>query len=179
MLDKKLDKILISNDEIKVGIQKAADWINETYKGKKVLFLGILKGCIPFFGEIITKINLDCEIDFMSANSFHGGTSASTEPLLKLDVSVDVKDKEIIILEDIIDTARTLSKIVQLLESRGAKKVSIVTLLDKREKRLVNLHADYSCFVIPDLFIVGFGLDYQEELRNIPHIYTVKDNKDN
>lgn len=175
MIDKVLDKILISNEEIQVGIKKAANWINTKFNGKKVLFLGILKGCIPFFGTILPMIDLDCEIDFMSANSFYGKTKAIDEPLLKFDSTTNVEGKDIIILEDIIDTARTLSNIIVELKKRGANSITIVTLINKKIQRLVDLEVDYSCFEIPNEFIVGFGFDYKEELRNLPHIYTVKD----
>lgn len=177
MVDKVVDKVIITNEELQIGIKKAADWINKNYKGKKVLFLGILKGCIPFFGSIIPMIELDCEIDFMSASSFCGETEATDKLLLKFDSTTDVEGKDIIILEDIIDTARTLNAVVNELKKRKAKSISIVTLIDKKVKRMVDLNADYACFEIPDLFIVGFGFDYKEEMRNIPHICTVKDRK--
>ena len=110
----------------------------------------------------------------MAVYSFHGGTQASTEPEIKLDISTEIQGKDLIILEDIIDTARTLSKIKNRLLENGAKSVTIVTLLDKPTGRKVELTADYSCFEIPDKFLVGFGLDYKELFRNLPYVGVLK-----
>lgn len=167
----KVEKILISEEQLNEGIKKAANWINEEYKNKKVIFLGILKGCIPFIGKILTQIKIDCEIEFITASSFKGEAYQSDEIEISDDIKkLDLNNKHVIILEDIIDTARTLNKIKQFLINLSPASLKIVTLLDKKEKRIVNLNADYSCFQIPDVFIVGFGLDYKEELRNLPYI---------
>lgn len=167
----KVEKILINEEEINEGVKKAANWINKEYKGKKIIFLGILKGCIPFIGKILPQITVECEIEFITASSFKGGTKA----LDQVEISDDIKNlklhnKHVIILEDIIDTARTLNKVKEFINMMSPASLKIVTLLDKKEKRIVDLNADYSCFEIPDVFIVGFGLDYQEELRNLPYI---------
>lgn len=169
-----IDKVLISEEEISEGIDKAAEWVNSNYADKTPVLLGILKGCIPFYGALIPKLDIRCEFEFMAISSFKGQTSASSEPIITLDITLDIKDREVLIIEDIIDTARSLKKIVEYLYSRGAKNVKIITLLDKKEGRKVELDAEYSCFEIPNVFIVGFGLDYQEELRNLPFIGILK-----
>lgn len=168
-------KVIISNSKIKSGIKKAAKWINLNYKNSKPLLLGVLKGCIPFFGQLLTHIKINCDTDFMSVASFHGGVKASSEPILKLDLSTNVSGRDVLIIEDIIDSANTLSKIIDLLKNRNAKSVKILTLLDKPSGRKVPLDADYSCFTIPNLFIVGFGLDYKEEYRNLNCIAILKE----
>lgn len=167
----KVEKVLISEEQIEEGIEKAANWINTEYKDKKVIFLGILKGCIPFIGKILPLIKIECEIEFITASSFKGGTEALDEVSISDDIKkLEMNNKHVIILEDIIDTARTLSKVRDYINRTSPASLRIVTLLDKKEKRIVDLNADFSCFEIPDVFIVGFGLDYKEELRNLPYI---------
>lgn len=174
MKDCRISEIILSEKQIKKGIKRAAKWINSEFKDKQPIIIGILKGCIPFYGKIIPQLTIDCYTEFMAVYSFHGGTQASTEPEIKLDISTEIQGKDLIILEDIIDTARTLSKIKNRLLENGAKSVTIVTLLDKPTGRKVDLKADYSCFKIPDKFLVGFGLDYKELFRNLPYVGVLK-----
>lgn len=173
--DHLIKEVLITNDQIHEGIDRAASWINENYKNKKPILLGILRGCIPFFGNLLPRLMIDCKTDFMAISSFKGGLKAQAEPEITLDMSEDVSGQDVLIIEDIIDTAKSLKKIVELLKSRNAKSVRIVTLLDKKEGRKVELDADFFCFEIPNVFIVGFGLDYKEELRNLPYIGILKE----
>lgn len=175
-MDKRIKEILISEEQLKIGINKAANWLNSNYTSEQCpVLVGILKGCIPFIGSIIPLLKFDFFIDFLTASSFKGGTSANKNIDLYVNLSHDIKNKDVVILEDIIDTARTLKLVVEKLYELGAKSIKIVTLLDKIEGRLVELNADYSCFVIPNKFIVGFGLDYMEILRNLPYIGILKD----
>lgn len=173
-IDKRIERVLISEAELNDGINRAAEWINTNYADKKPILVGILKGCIPFFGQLISKIKVDCRTDFMAVSSFHGGIEASTAPQITLDLVMDIKDQDVLIIEDIIDTARSLKSIVELLKKRNPRSVKILTLLDKPEGRKVDFNADYSCFTIPLVFIVGFGLDYKEYLRNLPYIGILK-----
>ncbi len=181
--DNRIFEILISNRQIKNGIKKTAKWLNKEYKDKTPVIIGILKGCIPFIGQISTLLNFDFELDFMSASSFKGGTKGSNDIQISLDLKTNIKGRDVIILEDIIDTARTLKKIIELLKNRNPSSIRLVTLLDKKEGRKVELDADYSCFTIPNKFIVGFGLDYKEIMRNYNFIgclkpeYIEKENK--
>ena len=169
-IDPRIKEVLISETELKQGIQEAANWLNKEYEGKTPIVIGILKGCIPFIGSIMPLLKFDFEIDFMSASSFKGGTTSTGYIELLLDLKSDIEGRDVIILEDIIDTAKTLKMIVELLRSRNPKSIRLVTLLDKKEGRKVELDADYSCFEIPNKFIVGFGLDYKEIMRNLPYI---------
>ncbi|MDE5617750.1 MAG: hypoxanthine phosphoribosyltransferase [Ureaplasma sp.] len=172
--DNRIFEILISARQIKKGIKNTAKWLNKEYKGKTPIIIGVLKGCIPFIGQISTLLNFDFELDFMSASSFKGGTNGSNDIKISLDLTCNIKDRDVIILEDIIDTARTLKKIIELLKARKPKSIRLVTLLDKTEGRKVELNADYSCFTIPNKFIVGFGLDYKEIMRNYNFIGCLK-----
>lgn len=175
-MDKRIKEILISEEQLKDGINKAANWLNSHYTSNDCpVIVGILKGCIPFIGSIMPLLKFDFVIDFVTASSFKGGTSGSNCIDLFVNLSHDIKNKDVIILEDIIDTARTLKLVVNKLYELGAKSIKIVTLLDKKEGRVVELDADYSCFEIPNKFIVGFGLDYMEILRNLPYIGILKD----
>lgn len=171
--DYRVDKIIITKRMIKSGIKKAAQWLNINYSNKKPIIIGVLKGCIPFIGNIMPLLKFDFEIDFMSASSFKGGINRQ-ELVLSLDIKTDISNRDVIILEDIIDTANTLTMIVDMLKKRNPNSIKIVTLLDKKETRKQNLEADFASFIIPNEFIVGFGLDYQEIMRNWPYIATLK-----
>ncbi len=175
-MDKRIKEILISEEQLKLGIQKAADYLNSIYNSDQCpVIIGILKGCIPFIGAIMPLLNFDFVIDFVTASSFKGSTCGSNDIDLFVNLSHDIKNKDVIILEDIIDTARTLKLVINKFYELGAKSIKVITLLDKKEGRKVELDADYSCFNIPNKFIVGFGLDYLEILRNLPYIGILKD----
>lgn len=170
-IDPRIGEVIISKRQINRGIKRAVKWINNEYIDKDPpLLIGILKGCIPFFGQIMTQLKFDYEIDFMSASSFKGGSERTKSLDISLDLKIDVKDKHILIIEDIIDTARTLNLVIQMLQKRKPKSIKIVTLLDKPECRVENVKADFSSFVIPNKFIVGYGLDYKEIMRNFDYI---------
>ncbi len=169
-IDPRVGEVLIHRRKLHRGIKRAAKWMNYEYKNKTPIIIGILKGCIPFIGSIIPMLKFDFEIDFMSASSFKGGTKRVEQLELSLDLKTDIKGRDVIILEDIIDTARTLSLVVKELKSRQPNSIKIVTLLDKKECRKENLHADFASFEIPNKFIVGFGLDYKEIMRNFDYI---------
>ena len=171
--DNRIDKIIINKQKVKIGVKKSAQWLNLNYKNKKPIIIGILKGCIPFIGTILPLLKFDFEIDFMSASSFKGGTDRQ-ELVLSLVIKTDITDRDVIILEDIIDTANTLTMVIKMLKERNPKSIKIVTLLDKPETRQHNLKPDFAAFKIPNKFIVGFGLDYQEIMRNLPYIGTLK-----
>lgn len=175
-MDKRIEEVLISEEQLKIGISDAANWLNSNYTSEQCpVLVGILKGCIPFIGAIMPLLKFDFVIDFVTASSFKGGLSGDSCIDLFINLSHDIKNKDVIILEDIIDTARTLKLVIEKLHELGAKSIKIVTLLDKKDGRLVELNADYSCFDIPNKFIVGFGLDYMEILRNLPYIGILKD----
>lgn len=174
-IDPRIKEILITEEQINQRISDAANWINEEYQNKEPIMVGILKGCIPFIGKLLPQITVDLRLDFLAISSFKGGIKAATEPEIITDLKFEVKDQDIILVEDIVDTGRTIKKVIELLESRGAKSIKLVTLVDKKEGRKVELEADFVCWDIPLVFIVGFGLDYKEIMRNLPYIGILKE----
>lgn len=173
-LDPRIDEILLTPEQIEIGCKQASDWINKNYKNKKFIMLGILKGCIPFIGKLIDKVKPDMTLDFMTVSSFKGQLVAEGAPKIVMDISENVKGKHILLVEDVVDTGNTISLVMDMLKFRGAKSVKLITFINKPEKRNVKVNIDYSCYTLPDKFLVGFGLDYQGMLRNLPYVGTLK-----
>ena len=168
-----IKEILVSEKEIEEIVTRVAAEIDRDYEnsGKKLLLLCILKGSVVFMGELMKKITLPLEIDFMKVSSYGAGTKTSGQVNIMLDLyRNDLADVDIIIIEDIIDSGRTLEKLTHLLEDRGAHSVRTCTLLDKPERRVVDLDADFVGMQVPDEFVVGYGLDYDEKYRNLPYV---------
>lgn len=168
--NKKLKRILISQDEIAGKIRETGEKISAAYDGRPLLLVSILKGSFVFMADLCRAITIPCEISFMCAKSYFEGTSSSGTVNITMDLDRDISSYNVIIVEDIIDTGRTLSDIIKTLKSRNPLSLKVVTLLDKPDRRLVKLDADYSLFTIPDLFVVGYGLDCGEIYRNLPYI---------
>ena len=170
MLENDIKKILISHDEIVTAARELGQKLTKDYQGKNPILVGILKGSVPFMAELIKHIDTHIELDFMLVSSYHGGTSSTG-------VINIIKDKgrDILFVEDIIDTGKTLKSLKELFEGRQPASVKIATLLDKPEGRLVEIEADYTCFTIPNEFVVGYGLDYDENYRNLPYIGVLKE----
>lgn len=175
MLEKDIKKVLVNEEEIKEICVKLGKQITEDYKGKKPLVIGLLKGCMPFMTELIKNIDLYMEIELMGVQSYHGGTSSTGDVKITRDLDIPVKDRDIIIAEDIVDTAKTISVITKLLKYRGAKSVEVCTLLDKPAGRVVEFTPKYIGTEIPKEFVVGFGLDYDEMYRNLPYVGVLKE----
>ena len=175
MLEQDIKKILISHDEIVVAARKLGQKLTEDYQGKNPILVGILKGSVPFMAELIKHIDMHIELDFMLVSSYHGGTSSSGVINIIKDMDQDIKGRDILFVEDIIDTGKTLKSLKELFEGRQPASVKIATLLDKPEGRLVEIEADYTCFTIPNEFVVGYGLDYEENYRNLPYIGVLKE----
>ena len=175
MLEQDIKKIMISHDEIVVAARELGQKLTEDYQGKNPILVGILKGSVPFMAELIKHIDTHIELDFMLVSSYHGGTSSSGVINIIKDLDQDIKGRDIIFVEDIIDTGKTLKSLKELFEGRQPASVKIATLLDKREGRLVEIEADYTCFTIPNEFVVGYGLDYDENYRNLPYIGVLKE----
>ena len=167
-------KILISEEDINGRCKELAADIQEDYNNKAPILVGLLKGSFMFLGELIKYIDLNVEIDFMDITSYAGKESTGDVKILK-DLDRHVRDEHILIVEDIVDTGRTLSRVKELLLSRGAASVKIITLLDKPSRRVCKIDPDYCGFVIPNEFVVGFGLDYNEHYRNLPYIGVLKE----
>lgn len=170
-------RVLYTEDEIKDGVTGLARQIEEYYKDKEgtLLVVGILKGSVVFMGELLKRLNIPCEIDFMKCSSYGSGTVSSGVIAIKCDLSKsDISDCNVLVVEDILDTGNTLKKILQHLLERGAKSVKLCTLLDKPDRRKADIEADFVAFKIPDEFVVGYGLDFDEKYRNMPEIGVLK-----
>lgn len=168
--ERKIKKVIITAEEIQKEIQKAANLINESYDGKPILLVSILKGSFVFMADFCRAITVPCEVGFMCAKSYYNGTASSGVVKITMDLDQDISDYHVVIVEDIIDTGRTLNDIVKILGSRNPLSIRVVTLLDKPSRRLVEFKADYALFTIPDYFVIGYGLDCAEHYRNLPYI---------
>lgn len=175
MLENDIKKILISHDEIVTATRELGQKLTKDYQGKNPILVGILKGSVPFMAELIKHIDTHIELDFMLVSSYHGGTSSTGVINIIKDMDQDIKGRDILFVEDIIDTGKTLKSLKELFEGRQPASVKIATLLDKPEGRLVEIEADYICFTIPNEFVVGYGLDYDENYRNLPYIGVLKE----
>ncbi len=166
----KIKRIVISENEIKSAVKEAGKIINSLYDGTPILLVSILKGSFVFLADLCREINIPCEIGFMAAESYYDGTLSSGNVKITMDLTQDLSKYNIIIVEDIIDTGRTLNDVVNLLKARNPISLRIITLLDKPSRRTVDLKVDLSLFTIPDIFVVGYGLDFGEYYRNLPYI---------
>ena len=175
MLENDIKKILISHDEIVTAARELGQKLTKDYQGKNPILVGILKGSVPFMAELIKHIDTHIELDFMLVSSYHGGTSSTGVINIIKDMDQDIKGRDILFVEDIIDTGKTLKSLKELFEGRQPASVKIATLLDKPEGRLVEIEADYTCFTIPNEFVVGYGLDCDENYRNLPYIGVLKE----
>ena len=163
-------KIMISKEEIDAAIKMAGKEIDKIYDGRPILLVSILKGAFVFMADLCRAVTVPCEIGFMCAKSYYQGTTSSGVVQITMDLDQDVSNYHVVIVEDIIDTGRTLNDVVKLLKGRNPLSLRVVTLLDKPERRVVDFKADLSLFTIPDKFVIGYGLDYGEYFRNIPYI---------
>ena len=168
--EKKIKKILITKEEIDAAIKEAGKKIDAIYDGRPILLVSVLKGAFVFMADLCRAISVPCEIDFMCAKSYYEGTCSTGVVNIKMDLDHDITGYHVVLVEDIIDTGRTLSDIVKLLRSRNPLSLHVVTLLDKPDRRLVEFKADLTLFTIPDLFVIGYGLDCAELYRNLPYI---------
>ncbi len=174
----KLTGVMFSQEEIEAKVIELAKQIEKDYKGQDLLLVGILKGASVFVADLMRKIDLNVNIDFMSVSSYGSGTvSSGTVKILK-DLDVDIKDKNVLIVEDIIDSGITLRNLYDTLMTREPKSLKLCTLLNKPARKKVDVDVDYVGFVIEDKFIVGYGIDYDEKYRNLPYIAIVEDVED-
>jgi len=166
--------VLMSEEDIRKAVKNAVNQLSQEYAGKPVLLVSILKGAFIFLGDLCRCMDIPCRLDFMETKSYFGGTeSTGTVEIIK-DLNHDISKYHVIIVEDIIDTGRTLSEVIKIMRARNPLSLKIVTLLDKPAKRIVKLDADVSLFTIPDHFVVGYGLDYNGYYRNLPYIAEFK-----
>jgi len=166
----KIGKILIQEDEIRRRVKELGEEISRDYQGKEPTLVSILKGGIIFLSDLVRALSILHEIDFMSVSSYDGGTESSGVVRILADLSINIEGRDVIIVEDIVDTGLTLDYIRHILLARHPKSLRICTLLDKKSRRRVEVPLDYVGFVIPDAFVIGYGLDYGEKYRNLPYI---------
>ena len=168
-----IEKILIGEDEIKARVAEAGAKISRDFAGKDPIFVGVLKGCFIFMADLMRYVDIHCSMDFMAVSSY-SGTSSTGAVKINKDLSEDIEGRHLIIVEDILDSGVTLSYLKNYLMVRKPASISIVTLMDKPARRKADVYADYSCFEVPDAFVVGYGLDYNERYRNLPYIGVLK-----
>ena len=166
----KIKRVIITKEEIAAAIEQAGKEIDKIYDGRPILLVSILKGAFVFMADICRAVTVPCEIGFMCAKSYYEGTTSSGVVKITMDLDKDVSNYHVVIVEDIIDTGRTLNDIVKMLKARNPLSLHVVTLLDKPSRRLVEFTADVSLFTIPDHFVIGYGLDCAEYYRNLPYI---------
>lgn len=169
-MKKDFERVLISKEQIDKRVKELAKQIDKDYEGKKPLFICILKGSIMFFTDLIRSLSIDCAMDFMSLSSYRNETTSGEVKMIK-DLDDPIVGKDVIIVEDIIDSGNTLAYLKRLLYSRNPNSVKIITMLDKPERRKADIQPDYTGFVIEDEFVVGYGLDYAQDYRHYPDIY--------
>lgn len=167
-------RVLLTEEEVDRRIQEIGDQISRDYAGKQVHLICVLKGGSFFMCELAKRITVPVSLDFMSVSSYGSATKSSGVVRIVKDLDEPLKDKDVLVVEDIVDSGRTLSYLLDMLKDRGPKSVKLCTLLDKPERRVVDVHVDYTCFQIPDEFVVGYGLDYDQRYRNLPYIGIVE-----
>lgn len=166
----RIKKILIDEEKIAKRVEELGKQIEKDYQGKTPVVVAILKGSIIFYGDLVRKINLPMRFDTMSVSSYGAGTQSSGNVKIKKDLARDINGEDVLIIEDIIDSGNTMKALTALLEHRGANSIKVCAFLDKPSRRQVDFKADYIGYSIPDEFVVGYGLDYDEKYRNLPYI---------
>lgn len=169
-----IKEVLVSEEELKEICKKLGEQITKDYTGKRLLLVSVLKGAVVFLADLMRNINLDCEIDFMVVSSYGSGTETTGRVKIIKDLSIDIRNYDVLIVEDILDSGVTLSNLMRMLKVREPKSIKICTLLDKPERRKADITADYTGKQIKDEFVVGFGLDYDEKYRNLPYVGILK-----
>ena len=167
-------EVLLSEQEVDAKIQAIGEQISKDYEGKQVHLICVLKGGSFFMCELAKRITVPVSLDFMSVSSYGSDTKSSGVIKIVKDLDDSIKDKDVIVIEDIVDSGRTLSYLLKMLQDRGPKSLALCTLLDKPDRRVVDVDVNYTGFQIPDEFVVGYGLDYDQRYRNLPYIGIVK-----
>ncbi len=167
-------KVLLTEEEVDRRIQAIGDQISKDYEGKQVHLVCVLKGGSFFMCELAKRITVPVSLDFMSVSSYGSDTKSSGVVKIVKDLDDSIKDKDVLVVEDIVDSGRTLSYLLEMLRDRGPRSLRLCTLLDKPERRVVDVNVDYTGFAIPDEFVVGYGLDYDQKYRNLPYIGIVE-----
>ena len=174
ILDKDVERVLFSEEQLRARVAEIAAEIDRDYAGKEPLLVSVLRGSFVFMADLVRQIHLPCTVDFMAVSSYGAGTSSSGQVKIVKDLSEQIEGKDVLVVEDILDSGNTLSYLLKLLEARRPSSIRLCTLLDKPERRTKPVEVQYSGFTIPDEFVVGYGLDYDEKYRNLPYIGILK-----
>ncbi len=170
MNDSDIKKVLLTKEQLSEIVKKLGEQISNDYKGKNLMIVGVLKGSVVFMADLMRNIAIPCKIDFMAVSSYGSGTKSSGAVKIIKDLDIDLSGYDLLIVEDILDSGNTLSYLKNMLEARKPASVKICTLLDKPDRRTADITADYVGAVIPDEFVIGYGLDYDEYYRNLPYV---------
>lgn len=173
-MHKDIESVLVSEKEIENIVNTLANQIEKDYNNRDFIMIGLLKGSVVFMADLIRKINLDFAIDFLVVSSYGSGTKSTGRVNIQKDISQSVEGKDILIVEDIIDSGNTLNFITKYLGAKGARSIKLCTLFDKPSRRTADIAVHYCGMEIPDVFIVGYGLDYDEKYRNLPYVGVLK-----
>lgn len=169
-----IERILFSEEELKARVAELGRQITEDYQGRAPVIISILRGSYIFMADLTRQIDLPCTVDFMAVSSYGTGTTSSGQVKIIKDLSESIEGRDVLVVEDILDSGNTLSYLVELLKARRAASIKLCTLLDKPSRRTKPIYADYVGFPVDDLFVVGYGLDYAEQYRNLPYIGILK-----
>lgn len=173
-MDQDILKVLLSEEEIKTRVAKLGEEIYDAFRDKNPMFVGVLNGCFIFMADLVRAAQLKSELEFIGVSSYNNGTKSSGVVQITRDLQRDISGRDIIVVEDILDSGNTLAFLKDYMLAKGAKSITIVTLLDKPARREKAITADLSGFVVPDEFVVGYGLDYCQQYRNMPYIGVLK-----
>lgn len=168
--EKRISRVLISEEEIREKVKECGARLSREYEGKPLLLVSVLKGAFVFLADLLREVTVPCEVGFLAAQSYFEGTSSSGNVRITYDLGQDISCYHVVVVEDIIDTGRTLAEILRMLKDRKPLSMKVITLLDKPSRRIVPLDADVSLFTISDHFVIGYGLDCGEYYRNLPYI---------
>lgn len=172
-MEKDIERVLISQIELEKKVQEIGEQISRDYEGETPIFVGVLKGCFIFMADLMRHVTINCSMDFMAVSSYQGTSSTGAVKINK-DLNESIEGKHLILVEDILDSGVTLNYLKNYLSVRKPASIKIATLMDKPARRKADIYADYSCFEVPDAFVVGYGLDYNEKYRNLPYIGVLK-----
>ncbi|MDO4286260.1 MAG: hypoxanthine phosphoribosyltransferase [Eubacteriales bacterium] len=173
-MTKDIERVLLSQEEIAAKVAEIGAQISRDYEGKDPIIVSILRGSFIFMADLVRAITIPCTVDFMSVSSYGSGTSSSGEVRIVKDFEGSVEGRHLIIVEDILDSGRTLNYLMKTLKTRGAASIALCTFLDKPDRRVVPVEVAYKGFTVPDSFIVGYGLDYDQKYRNLPYVGVLK-----
>lgn len=173
-MNSELERIYLTEEQIKAEVKNAAAWLDNKFEGTYPLAISILKGSVMFYCDLVRAMQTPVQLDFMTISSYGSSTNSSGVPKIVMDLATSVEGRDVILVEDIVDSGNTLVRLRDLLKGRGAKSFTVVALMDKPSRRKVDIKADYSCFEVGDEFIVGYGLDYAQRYRNLPYIAILK-----